>query len=194
MAPMQLTRRVLGGLLLAAMSMGVAAAQTVRTEQANDDAYAPAARGATPEWTAGRVSAGGGVGILGSTPDDAALALTGNAEYFLSPEVSVGPLMQLGLTGDMTLVGLSGQGKYYILLPDTGDRGRISLQGGLGFVHADYLRDDTSWLVPLGMGYDYTLDSGAVLSANALVNFTDLHTGFGSGADVMPGFNVGVRF
>ena len=72
--------------------------------------------------------------------------------------------------------------------------GRFVVQGGLGFIHADFRRDDTSWLIPLGVGYDYTLPSGTALTATALLNFTNLETGGGSEADVMPGIFFGGRF
>jgi len=122
------------------------------------------------------------------------LGLNGNADYFVTERVSVGPLIQLGLTDDMTQMGLSGQMKYWVTSPASGDRGQLYLQGGVGAVHTDFLRDDTSWLVPLGVGYDYAITPTVSLTSAFLVNFTDLHTGFGTGADVMPGFAFGVRF
>jgi hypothetical protein len=134
------------------------------------------------------------LGILGSTPDDTALAINGNLDYFVNEQVSVGPLLQFGVTDDMTQVGLSGQGKYWIDLPGTGGRGKMALQSGLGFVHSDFRSADSSWLVPLGVGYEHAWESGRSLTASALVNFTNLHTGAGSGADVMPGFVFGMRF
>ena len=71
--------------------------------------------------------------------------------------VSFGPLLQLGFTGDLTQVGFSGQSKYWIDLPDTNNRARLVLQAGIGFMHTDFRRDDTSWLVPLGIGVDYAV-------------------------------------
>jgi hypothetical protein len=147
-----------------------------------------------PESQAGRWTAGSSMGFLGSTPDGTALAMNGQVDYGVTDRVSVGPLLQVGLTDDQTLVGLSPQVKYGIDMPGTHGRGKLVLQGGVGFAHSDFLGDDTSWLVPLGVGYDYTLQSGLSLTATSMVNFTDLHTGGGTGADVMPGFLVGLRF
>lgn len=147
-----------------------------------------------PEQAAGRWTAGSSMGFLGSTPDGTALALNGNVNYHVTDQFSVGPLVQVGVTDDMTQVGLSGQGKYGIPMPGTQGRGKFTLQGGMGFVHSDFLQDDTSWLVPLGVGYEYALESGVDLTATSLVNITDLHTGFGTGGDVMPGFAIGFRF
>jgi len=141
---------------------------------------------------AGQWTAGSSLGFLGSTPDGTALALNGHGDYFVTDQFSIGPLAQLGLTDDMTLLGLSGQGKFWLDMPGTQGKGKMVLQSGVGFAHADVNRSDTSWLVPLGIGYDYALDPGIDLTATALVNFTDLNTG--GGADVMPGFAFGVRF
>lgn len=134
---------------------------------------------------------GSGVGFLADSPDGAAVAFAGDLDYGLNEYVSVGPLAQLSFTDDMLLFGLSGGAKYWLPISD---EARMVLQSGLGFVHADFRGDDTSWLIPLGIGYDYTLGNGTNLTATALVNFTDLHTGGGSGADVMPGFLLGLRF
>ena len=71
---------------------------------------------------------------------------------------------------------------------------KLVLQGGAGVVHAAFQKDDTSWLVPLGIGIDHTLDSGPSLYGTFLLNFTDLDTGRGTDADVMPGVTFGVRF
>lgn len=148
--------------------------------------------GMSGELQPGQWSGGGGLGMLGSTPDGTALSTTANLDYFVSEQFSVGPLLQAGFTDDLAQMGLSGQGKYWIPLPGTGGRGRVALQSGIGFVHADVSRSDTSWLVPLGVGYDYALPSGQSLTGTMLVNFTHLDTG--RGADVMPGFVFGLRF
>lgn len=150
--------------------------------------------GSGAELQPGQWKGGGGIGVLGGTPDHTALAMNGSLDYFVTPRASIGPLLQLGLTDDLALVGVSGQGKYWIDLPGTQNRGKLVLQSGLGFVHADFRRSDTSWMVPLGVGYDYTLNSGASLTSTMLLDFTNLHTGDGTGADVMPGFTFGVRF
>jgi hypothetical protein len=142
----------------------------------------------------GEWGGGGGAGIIFATPDDAAVAFSTNLDYGVIDEVAVGPLLQLAFTGDLAQFGLSVQAKYGIPVEGTDDRGRITLQTGLGFVHADFRRDDTSWLVPLGFGYEHMLDGGQILTSTLLVNFTDLKTGGGANADVMPALMVGVQF
>jgi Outer membrane protein beta-barrel domain len=144
--------------------------------------------------TPGRWSAGGGIGFLGATPSGTAFALNANADYFLHRYFSVGPLMQVAFTGSLTQFGLSGQGKYWFDIPDTANRAKLVLQGGLGFIHADRLDSDTSWLIPLGVGIDYAMTEKLALTATFLLNFTDLDTGHGKDAHVMPGLTFGVRF
>ena len=70
---------------------------------------------ATSTW-----SGGAAVGFLSNTPDETAFAFNLHADRFLQRNVSFGPLLQLGFTGDLTQVGFSGQGKYWI--ESSGDR------------------------------------------------------------------------
>jgi hypothetical protein len=141
---------------------------------------------------AGTWTGGAAFGILGNTPDGTALGLNFNAEAFLHENISLGPLVQLGFTGDMTLVGASAQGKYWIDLPDT--KVKLNLQAGVGFVHADMFgRDDTSFLIPIGIGVDYKLNETIALTSTFMLNFTDLSVA-GNRTTVMPGWTVGFRF
>ena len=117
-----------------------------------------------------------------------------HADRFLQRNVSLGPLVQLGFTGDLTQVGFSGQGKYWIDLPETDNRAKVVLQAGIGFVHADFFRNDTSWLIPLGIGVDYALTRTVSLTGTFLLNFPDLDTGPGTNTNVMPGLTFGIRF
>ena len=143
---------------------------------------------------AGNWTGGGALGWLANTPDDTAFALNLDFNYRLNHELSVGPLLQLGFTADLTLTGLSGQFKNWLNVPGTGDRGKLVLQAGLGFVHADFRQSDTSWLLPIGVGFEYALDRRLAVTATFLLNFTDLDTGGGTGTNVMPGLTLGVRF
>src|SRR6267143_6776630 len=105
----------------------------------------------------GTWSAGGAVGFLANTPDGTAFAFNANADYFLNRNVSIGPLFQLAATGDLSQFGFSGQGKFWIDLPGTENRAKLTLQAGLGFVHSDLVESDTSWLIPIGVGVDYAI-------------------------------------
>ena len=84
-------------------------------------------RAATPTW-----SGGAAVGFLSNTPDGTAVALNLPADRFLHQNVSLGPLLQLGFTGDPTQIGFSGQGKYWIAIPETDNRAKVVLRAGLG--------------------------------------------------------------
>jgi len=138
---------------------------------------------------------GAGLGFLGGTPDGTAFALNLNADAGLIEHLSLGPLVQLGFTGDSAQVGISGQLKYWIDIPGTANRLKVTPQIGFGFVHNSFQDGDTSWLIPLGAGADYALNDLFHITGTLLINFTNLDTGRpGGGADVMPGFTVGVRF
>ena len=142
----------------------------------------------------GTWSGGGAIGFLADTPDGTALALNLNLDYFLNRDVSVGPLFQLAATGDLSQVGFSGQGKFWIDLPGVEHRAKLTLQGGIGFLHADLVESDTSWLIPVGIGLDYKLNPKISLTTTFLLNFTDIDTGRRKDAHVMPGLTFGVRF
>jgi hypothetical protein len=46
----------------------------------------------------------------------------------------------------------------------------------------------------MGVGVDYMLTSKISFMTTFLLNFTDLNTGGGTGAHVMPGLTFGLRF
>lgn len=146
------------------------------------------------EPQAGAWSGGAAIGFLGNTPDGTAFATNLHADYFLNRQLSVGPLAQFAVTGDLFQIGLSGQVKYWLDLPGIDKRLKVNLQGGLGFLHADLHSSDTSWLIPIGVGLDFALNQKISLTSTFLLNFTDVDTGRGTGATVMPGLTFGVRF
>jgi len=139
-------------------------------------------------------SGGAAIGFLGYTPDGTAFATNVHADYFLNRQISVGPLAQLAVTGDLFQIGVSGQGKYWLDLPGLDKRLKMNLQGGLGFLHADLYTSDTSFLIPIGVGLDFALNQQVSLTSTFLLNFTDVDTGRGTDANVMPGLTFGIRF
>ena len=146
------------------------------------------------EPKAGGWSGGAAIGFLGYTPDGTAFATNLHADYFLNRQISVGPLAQFAVTGDLFQFGFSGQGKYWFDLPGLDPRLKMNLQGGLGFLHADLHRSDTSFLIPIGVGVDYALNQQVSFTSTFLLNFTDVETGRGTDANVMPGLTFGIRF
>ena len=158
----------------------------------------------------GHWSGGTGVGFLGNTPDGAAeFALNGHADYFFTPNVSVGPLAQYAGAGNDIIFGLSAQAKYWWGIPGGRNLAKIVVQGGIGFVRAGIKDNDSgapadtyaSFLIPVGVGLDYTVTKRVAVTADFLVNFTSLgetvHVG-GRDVDlhtnVMPGLYLGMRF
>ena len=148
--------------------------------------YAEAADPAPGAWTGGAA-----LGFLGNTADRTAFAMNLNVERFINRSFSVGPLLQFGVTGDLTQIGVSGQVKYWL---DLSKALKLTAQGGLGFVHTDFRGSDTSFLVPIGVGFDYALSKNVSATAIFLLNFTDIDTGFGTRPHVMPGLTFGLRF
>ncbi len=161
------------------------------------------------DLAAGQWSGGGGLGFLGSTPDGIAeFAMNGHADYFVTPRFSVGPLAQYAGIGNDFMFGLSVQAKVWWNLPNTDNRLKLVLQGGLGFISAGIKDTDSrtantygSFLIPVGAGLDYAITPKLAVTADLLLNFTslgetvraggrefDLHT------NLMPGFYLGVRF
>jgi hypothetical protein len=119
---------------------------------------------------------GAEIGFLFGTADSTAFGLALNGDYFLNQNLSVGPLVQFGLTDDLFQFGPSVQLKYTY---DIDQRLTANLQGGLGFIYAELERsgrdrDDSSYLVPVGGGLEYKIGNDVSLGATVLLNFMDL--------------------
>jgi hypothetical protein len=115
-----MSHRYIGVMLVSLVIVGIARAQSQTPETiapvrhpVPEPQGSSGYEGAAAELQAGQWKGGGGLGFLGSTPDGSAFAMNGNMDYFVNEQVSIGPLLQLGVTDDMTQVGLSGQGKYW---------------------------------------------------------------------------------
>ena len=131
------------------------------------------------ERRTGKFTAGVGLGLQGGTADNTAFAVGASGDYFLTHNISVGPLLQVGVTSDLTQIGLTAQVKYTLDLLDIPDL-EPHFQAGVGFIHADLDRgrfrdgDDTSFLIPIGFGAGYRLSQQVSLESTLLFNFTDL--------------------
>jgi opacity protein-like surface antigen len=127
---------------------------------------------------AGTFVFGTGLGLQGDTPDGTAFALGLSGDYFLTHELSIGPLLQMGFTGGLFQLGLTAQVRYSFDLPQIPAL-TPRLEAGIGFIHADLDRrgrsvDDTSFLLPFGLGAEYKLSDRICLDTTLLFNFTDL--------------------
>jgi outer membrane protein with beta-barrel domain len=158
----------------------------------------------------GQWSGGAGVGFLGSTPDGAAeFAFKGHADYFLTQSFSVGPVAQYAGAGNDVLFGLSAQAKFWWDIPGSRNLAKLVVQGGIGFVRAGIKASElggaadtyASFLLPVGVGVDYTVTKQLAVTADFLLNFTSLGETVRAGGrefdfhtNVMPGLYLGVRF
>jgi hypothetical protein len=128
---------------------------------------------------AGRFVFGAGLGLQAATVDDTAYAIGLSGDYFFTNQLSLGPLMQFGFTSDLFQFGLSAQAKYHFDLPQVPQL-KPHLEGGIGFLYANLDRpgsgskDDTSFLIPLGVGLEYRLSPRLSLDTTAFFNFTDI--------------------
>lgn len=128
---------------------------------------------------AGRFAIGGALGLQADTLDGKAFALGLYGDYYLDRHLSFGPLLQIGLTGDLRQIGLSAQAKYTVDVPSV-PQFKPHFQAGLGFIHADLERSglgnerDTSFLIPFGVGAEYQLTGPVSLDTSLLFNFTNL--------------------
>ena len=134
---------------------------------------------AQPEIRTGTFATGAALGLQGDTADGTVFAVTVNGDYFLSHNVSIGPLLQLGFTGDLTQVGVSLQAKLTADIPEVPNL-TPHVQAGIGFIRAHLDRgalpsaNDTSFLIPVGVGAAYYLSPRFALDSTVLLNFTDL--------------------
>ena len=128
---------------------------------------------------AGRFVFGAGLGLQANTVDDTAFAIGLSGDYFFTNNLSIGPLMQFGLTSDLFQFGLSAQAKYTFDLPQVPEL-KPHLEGGIGLLYASLDRpgrgskDDTSFLFPLGVGLEYRLNPRLSLDTTAFFNLTDI--------------------
>ena len=157
----------------------------------------------------GQWSGGGAIGFLGNTPDGATeFALKGHADYFMSRNFSVGPLAQYAGAGNDFLFGLSAQAKYFWDIPRNRNM-KLVVQGGIGFIRAGIKSSElggaadtyTSFLIPIGVGVDYTVSKNLAATVDFLLNFTSLGDTVRAGGrefdfhtNVMPGLYFGLRF
>ncbi len=126
-----------------------------------------------------KLAFGGALGLQTDTPDGTAFALGFYGDYFLTPEVSVGRLLQMGFTNDLRQGGLSAQAKYTLNVGGMPEL-KPHVQAGIGLIHADLDRpgrgsqSDTSYLIPFGVGAEYRLTDSVSLDTSFLFNINNL--------------------
>ena len=141
--------------------------------------FAEAQRVQSSDERAGRFVLGAGLGLQANTPDGTAFALGVGGDYYITQGFSVGPLLQLGFTGDLFQFGVTGQAKYTFDLKQIPAL-KPHVETGIGFIYADLDggrrgdEDDVSFLIPLGLGAEYRLTNEISLDTTFLFNFTEL--------------------
>ena len=132
------------------------------------------------EERTGKIILGGGLGLMADTPDGTAFALGLSGDYYFTQGFSVGPLLQMGFTGDLFQLGLTAQAKYTFDIEQIPAL-KPHIELGIGFIYGDLNRsggrdeDDFGVLFPLGFGVEYRLTKSISLDTNFLFNFTDLN-------------------
>jgi hypothetical protein len=146
------------------------------------------------EPRAGDWSGGAAIGFLGYTPDGTAFATECSRRLFSESSGFGGPSCAIGRDGRFISVRLVGTGEVLARPARIGYAIEDEPARGLGFLHADLHTSDTSFLIPIGVGLDYTLNQQVSLISTFLLNFTDVETGRRTDANMMPGLTFGVRF
>jgi opacity protein-like surface antigen len=134
------------------------------------------------EERTGKIILGGGLGLMADTPDGTAFALGLSGDYYFTQGFSVGPLLQMGFTGDLFQLGLTAQAKYTFDIEQIPAL-KPHIELGIGFLYADRNRsakrdeDDVGILFPLGLGVEYRLTKSISLDTSFFFNFTDVDVG-----------------
>ncbi len=122
---------------------------------------------------------GSDIGFWAGTVNDTVFALSLQADYYVDPEFSFGPMMLLAPTGDLTEIAFAGVARYHYRVGSF----NIVPFAGIGFVHADLDRgsgpgrvdsNDTSHFIPLGISLEYQLARRLALASTLMVNLHDL--------------------
>ena len=116
---------------------------------------------------------------FGFTADPGTFLLAFEAPFEVAERLTVGPLVQLGLSDDWTIVAPTANVRYAFDLSDSSNADvrklRPFIQGGLGFGYLEKDRrrgddDDTRFLFNLGGGVEYYLTDNVALGSNMLLN------------------------
>lgn len=134
----------------------------------------------------GRWQVGGDIGI---TDDPTLFGLTALVNYYITDNISVGPLIQAGFNDEDYFFGVSGQVRYSLVLPGT-EIVRPYGQVGIGFIEFDVHnlfsgKSTNTFLFPVGGGAEFKLAEKVSLDANILFNLS---------REIFIGLFVGVNY
>jgi hypothetical protein len=138
----------------------------------SDMAAGPAAPYQRPRL--GAFSAHGGVGFTAS-PETFLFAM--GADYFITSELSIGPLLQFGFEDDWSIFApsLNVRWTFDLDLADPWNRLKPFAEGGIGgcYMHHKRTGDDEEWgfLINFGGGLEYYVTDTLALGTEMLFNF-----------------------
>lgn len=113
---------------------------------------------------------------VGFTDSPETFLVSGDAEFYQSDRVSIGPSLQLGVDDNVTIVAPSFHARLVFPLEHQGDSALVMpfLQAGAGlaFIHKDKRgnNDDFGFMLQAGGGLEVRLDENYALSSTLLVN------------------------
>jgi hypothetical protein len=124
-------------------------------------------------------------GGIGFTADPEAFLMGLEAEYSLTRDLRIGPLLQIATEDETTIVAPTANLKFLVPMPENA-KGLARLhpffQGGLGFAYVEKERDgrhdedDVGFLVNAGFGCDYMLTDRFGVGSNLLFNVLPAET------------------
>ncbi len=128
-----------------------------------------------------RESVGPSIGAsIGFTADPGTFLLALEAPFRVAPHITVGPLLQLGLSDDWTIVAPTANVRYAFDLSSASSPGvrKLSpfIQGGLGFAYLERDRngrrdrDDTGFLFNMGGGIEYFVTEQFAVGSSIMFN------------------------
>ena len=139
-----------------------------------------AAQEPAPDVRNGKWTAGADIGVIFATADEEIFGMNYYGDYYFNQNVSIGPLVQFGFSGDLFQFGPSAQLKYTM---DIDNRWKAHAQVGLGFIYANLRRpgsnnneDDTSLLLPIGAGIEYRFTNKLSVGGTVIANIMDLNS------------------
>jgi hypothetical protein len=124
---------------------------------------------------------GSDLGLTTGTVNNTVFALGFNLDYYPDPNFSFGPMMQISPMGDLFQVSFAGVGRYHFrlnnginLVPYAGiGLIHVALDKGTGPSRID--RNDTSWIIPIGLSLEYQVVHNIALSSTLQVNLHDIN-------------------
>ncbi|WP_455378416.1 hypothetical protein [Petrachloros mirabilis] len=123
---------------------------------------------------------GSDLGFSTGTVDNTVFTLSFNLDYYLDRNFSFGPMMQLSPVGDLFQISFAGVARYHFHLNNGFN---LVPYTGLGLIHADLDkgagpnridRNDTSWMIPIGLSLEYQVIQNMALSSTLQVNLHDI--------------------